>query len=163
MEVIWGIYLTMVRDKPQDKDIVLILFPYHLVLTMSKYPFHKAERDWKKQLNEESYRILREKGTEYPHSGIYNLHFEAGTYQCKACEEPLFTSDNKFESNCGWPSFSEAIGGKIRYEPDHSHGMIRVEILCSNCGGHLGHVFPDGPTPSQRRYCVNSASLDFKS
>ena len=128
---------------------------------MNKYPYHKSEQDWKEQLDEESYRILREKGTEFPHSGAFNLHFEDGTYLCKACKEPLFASKDKFESNCGWPSFSEAIGGKIRYEPDHSHRMIRVEILCSNCGGHLGHVFPDGPTPSQRRYCVNSASLDF--
>ena len=129
---------------------------------MNKYPYHKSEQDWKEQLDEESYRILREKGTEYPHSGIYNLHFEDGTYLCKACKEPLFTSDNKFESNCGWPSFSEAIDGKIRYEPDRSYGMIRIEILCNSCGGHLGHVFSDGPTSSQRRYCVNSASLDFK-
>ena len=91
------------------------------------------------------------------------MHFEDGTYLCKACKEPLFASKDKFESNCGWPSFSEAIGGKIRYEPDHSHGMTRIEILCNNCGGHLGHVFPDDHTPSQRRYCVNSASLDFKS
>ena len=130
---------------------------------MNKYPLHKSEQDWKEQLDQKSYRILREKGTEYPHSGRYNLHFEDGTYLCKACKESLFSSKDKFESNCGWPSFSDEIGGKIRYEPDHSHGMIRVEILCSNCGGHLGHVFPDGPTTSKKRYCVNSASLDFKS
>ena len=152
-----------VPDKQQDKGIESILLLYLLFLTMSKYPFHKTEQDWKEQLDEESYRVLREKETEYPHSGIYNLHFEDGTYLCKACKEPLFTSDNKFESNCGWPSFSEAIDSKIRYKPDHSHGMIRVEILCNNCGGHLGHVFPDGSTISKRRYCVNSASLDFKS
>ena len=130
---------------------------------MNKYPLHKSEQDWKEQLDQKSYRILREKGTEYPHSGRYNLHFEDGTYLCKACNESLFSSKDKFESNCGWPSFSEAIGGKIRYETDHSHGMIRVEILCSNCGGHLGHVFPYGPTLSKKRSCVNSASLDFKS
>ena len=129
---------------------------------MNKYPLHKSEQDWKEQLDLKSYRILREKGTEYPHSGRYNLHFEDGTYLCKACKESLFSSKDKFESNCGWPSFSEAIGGKIRYEPDHSHGMIRVEILCSNCGGHLGHVFPDGPTSSKKRYCVNAASVVFK-
>ena len=81
---------------------------------MNKYPLHKSEQDWKEQLDQKSYRILREKGTEYPHSGRYNLHFEDGTYLCKACKESLFSSKDKFESNCGWPSFSDAIGGKIR-------------------------------------------------
>ena len=163
MVVIWDICLTMVPDKPQGKGIVSILLLYLLSLTMNKYPYHLSDQDWKEQLDEDSYHILREKGTEYPHSGVYNMHFEDGIYQCKGCKEPLFASDFKFESNCGWPSFSEAIGGKIRYEPDHTFGMIRIEILCCNCGGHLGHVFPDGPNSSKRRYCVNSASLDFKS
>ena len=128
---------------------------------MTEYRFKKTEIEWRKILDDESYRIMREKGTEYPHTGEYNLHFENGSYVCKACKEPLFESDHKFESTCGWPSFSDSISGKIRYEPDQSHGMIRIEILCQNCGGHLGHVFPDGPTPTQRRYCVNSASLHF--
>ena len=130
---------------------------------MSKHPFKKTESQWREILNNKSYRVMREKGTEYPHTGEYNLHFENGTYVCKGCKEPLFASDHKFESKCGWPSFSDSIDGKIRYKPDHSHGMIRIEILCENCGSHLGHIFPDGPTSSQRRYCVNSVSLNFKS
>ena len=152
----------MALAKRQDKDIVLIQLHY-LLYPMSKHPFKKTEDHWRKILDDESYRIMREKGTEYPHTGEYNLHFRKGTYICKACKEPLFVSEYKFESNCGWPSFSDSIDGKIRYEPDHSHSMNRIEILCENCGGHLGHIFPDGPTPSQRRYCVNSASLNFKS
>ena len=152
----------MALAKPQGKDIVSTQLHYLLFL-MSRHPFKKTEEEWRKILDDESYRIMREKGTEYPHTGEYNLHFENGTYVCKGCREPLFASDDKFESNCGWPSFSDSIDGKIRYEPDHSHGMIRIEILCENCGSHLGHVFSDGPTPSQRRYCVNSASLNFKS
>ncbi len=152
----------MALAKRQDKDIVSIQSHYLLFL-MSKTPFKKTEDQWKEILDNESYRVMREKGTEYPYTGEYNLHFENGTYACKGCNEPLFVSDHKFESNCGWPSFSESIDGKIRYKPDQSHGMIRIEILCENCDSHLGHVFSDGPTSSQRRYCVNSASLNFKS
>jgi peptide-methionine (R)-S-oxide reductase len=148
--------------KQQGKDIVLILSLYHLLPKMSNYPLNKSTDEWKEQLDEKAFDILRKKGTEYPHTGIYNLHFEEGVYQCKGCKESLFSSDSKFESGCGWPSFSEAKEGKIRYESDSSHNMIRIEILCANCGGHLGHVFPDGPTATNRRYCVNSASLDFK-
>jgi len=117
--------------------------------------------DWKSKLSPEAYRILREKGTEPPHSGQYNLHFEKGTYLCKACGAELFDSKTKFDSGCGWPSFDKAKEGAVRYEPDYSLGMKRVEILCNNCGGHLGHVFDDGPTETGQRYCVNSLSLNF--
>ncbi len=127
-----------------------------------KYNVSKPEEQWKQELGLERYRILRQKGTEFAHSGKYNLHFENGTYACGACDEPLFESDSKFNSHCGWPSFDEALPGKIEYVNDTSHGMIRTEILCANCGSHLGHVFDDGPTETGQRYCVNSLSADFK-
>ncbi len=126
------------------------------------FKVQKSEKDWQKELSTEEYYVLREKGTERPGSGQYNLHFEEGTYRCNACGEPLFDSDSKFEAHCGWPSFDEAIEGKILYQEDRSHGMIRTEILCATCGSHLGHVFDDGPTETGKRFCVNSISLDFE-
>ena len=116
----------------------------------------------KENLSEEQRRVLVNKGTEAPFSGEYNLHFKDGVYRCAGCDEPLFESDMKFESNCGWPSFDQAIDGKVSYEKDKSLGMIRTEILCANCGGHLGHIFDDGPTETGQRYCVNSLSLQFQ-
>ena len=129
---------------------------------MSKYAVDKSEKDWKKQLSPEEYRVLRQKGTEYPHTGEYNLHFKNGDYHCRACNAKLFESDTKFESGCGWPSFDQAVDGAIEYIRDTSHGMIRTEILCAQCGSHLGHVFNDGPTQTGQRYCVNSLSIDFE-
>lgn len=126
------------------------------------YPIKKTEEEWKTQLGPDRYRILRQKGTEMAGTGKYNLHFEEGTYCCGACGEPLFESDSKFNSHCGWPSFDDAIPGKVEYVKDNSFGMQRIEILCANCGSHLGHVFDDGPTETGQRYCVNSASVDFK-
>ena len=126
------------------------------------FPKQASDKYWKENLSEESYRILREKGTEPPFSGKYNLHFENGYYLCKACENPLFKSGQKFDSGCGWPSFDDAIKGSVKNVLDKSHGMIRTEIVCNNCGGHLGHVFNDGPTETGQRYCVNSLSVDFK-
>ena len=128
---------------------------------MSDFKINKSDAEWREELNEEQYRILRKKGTERPHTGKYNLHFEDGTYKCAGCNEPLFESSSKFESGCGWPSFDDAIKGKVTNVLDKSHGMIRTEIVCSNCGGHLGHVFNDGPTETGIRYCVNSVSVDF--
>ncbi|PVW15678.1 peptide-methionine (R)-S-oxide reductase MsrB [Marixanthomonas spongiae] len=126
------------------------------------YPIQKTEAEWRKELGEEKYRILREAGTERPHTGKYNIHFEDGTYKCGACHTPLFKSESKFESSCGWPSFDEAIDGAVEYVRDTSLGMIRTEILCANCGSHLGHVFNDGPTETGQRFCVNSLSVDFE-
>ncbi len=128
---------------------------------MSNYPFQKTEEEWKKELTDEQYRVLRQKGTERPFTGTYNIHSEDGTYKCMACHVPLFESTSKFDSGCGWPSFDESIEGSVEYVKDTSHGMIRTEILCSNCGSHLGHIFNDGPTKTGQRYCVNSVSIDF--
>ena len=123
----------------------------------------KSEEDWKKDLSAEEYRVLRQKGTERAFTGKYNLHFADGMYRCRACGNDLFTSDSKFESGCGWPSFDNQVSeNAVITERDTSHGMIRTEILCGNCGGHLGHVFNDGPTETGLRYCVNSVSVDFK-
>ena len=110
---------------------------------MSKQKVNKTEKEWKNILSDEEYRVLRQKGTEYPHTGKYNLHFENGVYNCNGCKTPLFNSDQKFETNCGWPSFDEAIEGTIKYVEDYSHNMIRTEIVCVKCDGHLGHVFND--------------------
>ncbi|TVZ27977.1 peptide-methionine (R)-S-oxide reductase [Gillisia sp. Hel_I_86] len=128
---------------------------------MKKYTIEKSEEEWKQELSEEQYRVLRQKGTETPNSGKYNLHFEHGEYQCAACKTKLFESNHKFESGCGWPSFDDAIEGTIEYVQDKTFGMLRTEVLCANCGSHLGHVFNDGPTPTGQRFCVNSASIDF--
>ena len=132
-------------------------------MAKSDYPIQKSEAEWREMLDQESYHILRKKGTEYPHTGKYNRHFEAGTYVCKGCGQPLFTASQKFESGCGWPSFDAALPGALESIRDTSHGMLRTEIVCAQCGGHQGHVFPDGPTPTGERYCVNSASVDFVS
>lgn len=128
---------------------------------MSNYKVTKTDEEWRKQLTDDQYRVLRTKGTERPHTGIYNLHFEEGTYTCAGCNQKLFESNSKFDAHCGWPSFDESIKGTVEYVLDRSHGMLRTEIVCSNCGGHLGHVFNDGPTETGTRYCVNSVSIDF--
>jgi len=129
---------------------------------MSNYPLEKSEQEWLEELGPDRYHILREKGTERPFSGKFNLTFENGTYVCGACHQPLFDSNSKFESGCGWPSFDESLEGAIEYVKDTSYGMIRTEILCANCGSHLGHVFNDGPTATGQRYCVNSLSIDIQ-
>lgn len=129
----------------------------------SGYEVEKTDDEWKQILTPVEFNILREKGTEYAFTGEYNDHKEKGTYVCAGCGNELFTSDSKYESGCGWPSFYEPLSeAKVGESEDRSHGMVRTEIVCNNCGGHLGHVFPDGPKPTGLRYCVNSASLDFK-
>jgi len=121
-------------------------------------------KDSKKELSDEEYRVMREKGTEQPFSGKYYIHNDEGTFKCKGCGEELFSSDSKFDAGCGWPSFDEEITkGNIKEILDKTHGMIRTEIVCAKCDSHLGHVFNDGPTESGLRYCVNSISLDFTS
>jgi peptide-methionine (R)-S-oxide reductase len=124
---------------------------------------NKTEEEWKKILTPEQYAILRLKGTERPWTGKFNMHFEKGKYICAGCGQELFSSGSKFESHCGWPSFDEEIGkGNIKTHTDTTYGMVRTEIMCGKCGGHLGHVFDDGPTKTGVRYCVNSESIDFK-
>ena len=126
------------------------------------FPNQEPEEYWKEKLSKEAYHVLREKGTELPFTGKFNLHFENGNYQCGACNVPLFKSSQKFESGCGWPSFDDAIEGSIKNVLDKSLGMVRTEIVCNNCGGHIGHLFNDGPTETGQRYCVNSLSIYFK-
>ena len=122
----------------------------------------KTEAEWKEILTPEQYYILRQKGTDMPGDGGYTKHFEKGTYHCAACDAQLFESGTKYESHCGWPSFDDAIEGAVEYSMDRSHGMIRTEITCTKCGGHLGHVFDDGPRDTTgKRYCVNTTSLRF--
>lgn len=123
----------------------------------------KSDAEWKKELSPEEYRILRKKGTEAPFTGKYYDHQEEGTYTCAGCGSPLFSWETKFDAGCGWPSFYQPLEeGNVESQEDRSHGMIRTEVLCSRCGGHLGHVFDDGPRPTGRRYCINSAALKFK-
>ena len=157
------------------KKLILIICSFCLIISCQaqsvdstdvmedrQFKVQKTEQEWKSILNPEQFAVLREKGTERPFTGEYNMHFKDGIYHCGACEAELFKSDSKFDGHCGWPSFDNPINDSAITEVlDKSHGMVRTEILCTNCGGHLGHLFNDGPTDSGLRYCVNSLSLGF--
>lgn len=122
----------------------------------------KSDKDWKKILTPEQFEICRNKGTEHPFSGKYNDCKEKGIYKCVCCGADLFSSDTKFDSGTGWPSFWESIKNNVHSETDTSYGMFRIEVMCKNCGAHLGHVFDDGPSPTNQRYCINSTSLKLE-
>ena len=153
---------------------ILIVSTYFLFNTLScaqqtsnqkemKGKINKTEEEWKQILSKQQFEILRKKGTERAFSGDLLSHHDAGVYSCAGCQQELFSSNTKFDSGSGWPSFYDAINeNNIEIIQDKSLGMLREEIVCGRCGGHLGHVFPDGPQPTGLRYCVNSASLDFK-
>ncbi len=129
---------------------------------MNKDEKQMKEADWKNKLTPEQYKVLREKGTEAPFSGKYVHENKEGMYVCSACGNPIFSSDKKFDSGTGWPSFDEALPGAVKLEKDESLGMNRTEVLCAKCGSHLGHVFDDGPTKTGKRYCINSVCMDLE-
>lgn len=150
------------------KKILILLFLFTMQLCFSQTKkvmepeIKKTDAEWKASLTDQQYEVLRKKGTERAYTGEYWDHFEKGKYVCAACENVLFTSDTKFESHCGWPSFDQAIKGSVVYEKDTSFGMIRTEVMCAKCGSHLGHVFDDGPRETTgQRYCTNSVSIRF--
>ena len=122
----------------------------------------KTDDEWRRTLTAEQFHVLREHGTERPGSSPLNYEKRDGTFSCAACGQPLFSSDTKFESGTGWPSFWAPIRDAVATTVDRSHGMTRVEVHCANCGGHLGHVFPDGPQPTGQRYCMNGVALRFE-
>jgi peptide-methionine (R)-S-oxide reductase len=131
-------------------------------MTGNKFAVTKSDEEWRRDLTPEQYRILRQHGTERPGSSALNDEHREGRYVCAGCGAELFESDTKFNAHCGWPSFDKANQGAVAVVEDRSRGMVREEVLCAKCGGHLGHVFEDGPTETGLRYCMNGAALNFE-
>ncbi len=125
------------------------------------FPFQLSDAEWRARLTPEQYAVLRGHGTERPGSCALNYEKRAGSFSCAGCGQPLFKSGKKFESGTGWPSFDQPLEGAVETSEDRSHLMVRTEVHCANCGGHLGHVFPDGPPPTGLRYCINGVAMDF--
>jgi len=150
--------VTACAQQPQNNDL-----KESNITTMDTFEMKKTDDEWRKQLSPVQFNILREKGTERPYTGEYDKFYEEGTYYCAACGAELFTSKTKYNSGCGWPAFYEPATNKnIVEKKDVSHGMVRIEVMCAKCGGHLGHVFNDGPAPTGLRYCINSGALRFE-
>jgi peptide-methionine (R)-S-oxide reductase len=134
-----------------------------MTVATKQYPVTHTDAEWRKILTPEQYDVMRRHGTEMPGSCALNYEKRAGTFECAGCGQPLFKSQRKFESGTGWPSFNDPEPGSVETTDDASHGMRRTEAHCSQCGSHLGHVFPDGPPPTGLRYCINGVALNFKS
>jgi peptide-methionine (R)-S-oxide reductase len=137
------------------------MFRKHAKPAAESFPVHKADAEWKSQLTPEQYRVLREHGTERAGTSPLDKEYRKGVFQCAGCGQPLFASETKFNSGTGWPSFFQPIDNAVGTTEDRSFFMTRTEVHCSRCGGHLGHVFPDGPKPSGMRYCMNGAAMSF--
>lgn len=167
--IVWAATLAIVfavsgcDDKPADPVPQTTISNTEAAMNDAKTDVPKTEDEWKAKLTDQQYRILRQKGTERAFTGEYDDFFEPGLYTCAGCGSELFVSDDKYDSGCGWPAFSApAEKTAVTESIDRSLGMIRTEITCSKCGGHLGHVFNDGPGPTGQRYCINSAALEFE-
>ncbi|MDQ8186413.1 peptide-methionine (R)-S-oxide reductase MsrB [Pelagicoccus sp. SDUM812002] len=152
---------TSAESKPTEADLEACAVPSHAETTALD-AFKKSDNEWKQLLSTDQYRVMREQGTEPPFRNVYWNNKDKGIYLCAGCDAPLFASGQKFDSGTGWPSFWDSIASEnVGETVDSSYGMTRTEVHCNRCGGHLGHVFPDGPKPTRLRYCINSASLEF--
>ncbi|MBE9194311.1 peptide-methionine (R)-S-oxide reductase MsrB [Synechocystis sp. LEGE 06083] len=152
-----GIWLSQYLGSAQSKQQQ----PLPMTKTQETFPINKTDAEWQAQLSPEAYKVLRKHGTERAGSSPLDKNYKAGIYECAGCGTPMFTSETKFDSGTGWPSFYQPIEGAVGYTTDRSFFMTRTEVHCSQCGGHLGHVFDDGPQPTGKRYCMNGVSLKF--
>ncbi len=140
----------------------MALFGSSKTKTEEQFPVEKTDEEWRQELSPAAYQVLRHAATERPGTSPLNAEKREGEFVCAGCGQKLFDSDTKYESGCGWPSFYQAVDGAVAEKEDRSLFMVRTEVLCASCGGHLGHVFPDGPQPTGARYCMNGVALDFK-